>query len=88
MGLPDMFSGVNENFAIAAIEGALTMVRDSVDLAVVGGAASKSGVDILPTKHNVQRAPRAVSKRWWRCFSYDYVLAAIHTNHDEVLAYL
>jgi hypothetical protein len=29
------------------------MVGDSVDLAVVGGVAAKSGVDILPTKHNV-----------------------------------
>jgi hypothetical protein len=34
-GLPDMFSGVNENFAPAAIEGALTMDADSVDLPVV-----------------------------------------------------
>jgi hypothetical protein len=34
-GLPDMFSGVNENFAPAVIEGALTMDADSVDLPVV-----------------------------------------------------
>jgi hypothetical protein len=27
-GLPDMFSGVNENFATAAIEGALAMAGD------------------------------------------------------------
>jgi hypothetical protein len=33
--LPDMFGGVNENFATAAIEGALTMAGDSVDLDVV-----------------------------------------------------
>jgi hypothetical protein len=30
-----MFSGANENFATVAIEGALTMVGDSVDLDVV-----------------------------------------------------
>jgi hypothetical protein len=35
IGLPDMFSGVNENFATTVIEGALTMARDSADLAVV-----------------------------------------------------
>jgi hypothetical protein len=34
-GLPDMFSGVNGNFATAAIEGALTMAGDSIDLDVV-----------------------------------------------------
>jgi hypothetical protein len=33
-GLPDMFHGVNENFATAAIEGVLAMARDSVDLAL------------------------------------------------------
>jgi hypothetical protein len=31
-GLPDMFSDVNENFATTVIEGALTMVVDSVNL--------------------------------------------------------
>jgi hypothetical protein len=34
-GLPDMFSGVNENFTTAAIEGALAMAGDLVDLDVV-----------------------------------------------------
>jgi hypothetical protein len=34
-GLPDMFSGVNENFTTAVIEGALAMAEDSVDLAIV-----------------------------------------------------
>jgi hypothetical protein len=34
-GLPEMFSGVNENFATAVIEGALTMAGDSVDHDVV-----------------------------------------------------
>jgi hypothetical protein len=30
-----MFSGVNENFAIAAIEGTLSMAGNSIDLDVV-----------------------------------------------------
>jgi hypothetical protein len=30
-----MFSGVNENFTTAVIEGALAMAEDSVDLAIV-----------------------------------------------------
>jgi hypothetical protein len=87
-GIPDMFNGVNENFATAAIEGALVMARDSVDLDAVQGAAAKSGVDILPVEHNVWRVTRAVSKKWWHCFGYDYVLAAIRAKHENVLAYL
>jgi hypothetical protein len=35
VGLPDMFCDVNENFATAAIEGALALVSDSVDLDVM-----------------------------------------------------
>jgi hypothetical protein len=31
-GVPNMFNGVNENFATAAIEGALVMAGDTVDL--------------------------------------------------------
>jgi hypothetical protein len=34
-GLPNMFNGVNENFATAAIEGALDVVGDLIDLDVV-----------------------------------------------------
>jgi hypothetical protein len=34
-GLPSMFSGVNENFASAAIVGALAMTGDSIDLDIV-----------------------------------------------------
>jgi hypothetical protein len=34
-GLPSVFSGVNENFSSAAIEGALVMAEDSVDLDAV-----------------------------------------------------
>jgi hypothetical protein len=34
-GIPDMFFVLNENFAVAAIEGALVLVDDSVDLEAV-----------------------------------------------------
>jgi hypothetical protein len=33
--LPDMFCGMDENFATAAIEGALTLAGDSVDFDAV-----------------------------------------------------
>jgi hypothetical protein len=87
-GLPDMFSGVNENFATTAIEEALAMAGDSVDLDIVRGTTVKSGADVLPIGHNEQRAARAVSKKWWHSFGYDYVLVAIRANHEKVLFYL
>jgi hypothetical protein len=42
--LPDMFCGMNENFATAVIEGALVLAGDFVDLEAVRVAAS----DVLP----------------------------------------
>jgi hypothetical protein len=47
-GLPDMFDGVNENFATITIEGALTMAGDSVDLEVMQDGTVCSGADVLP----------------------------------------
>jgi hypothetical protein len=79
-GLPDMFSGVNENFATAMIEGALAMAGDSVDLDVVRVTASESGANVLPARPDVRRAVRAVSKKWWHSFSYNYVLSVICTK--------
>jgi hypothetical protein len=29
---------------------------------------------------------RAVAKKWWRSFGYDYVLDALHTRLHEVIA--
>jgi hypothetical protein len=84
-GLPEMFSGVNENFAAVAIEGALVMAEDSVDLDAIRDAATKSGVDVLPAGPDVWRVARTVSKKW-RSFGYDYVLSAIHAKHEEVLS--
>jgi hypothetical protein len=80
-----MLSGVNENLATTVIEGALAMAGDLVDLDVVRGMAAESGADVLPVGHNVQRAARAVSKKWWRSFGYDYVLAAIRANHFDLV---
>jgi hypothetical protein len=79
-GLPNVFNGVNENVATAAIEGALTLAGDSVDLEAVRTGSSKAGVDILPTVSGIRKAARAFSKKWWRLFSYDYVLSAIRTQ--------
>jgi hypothetical protein len=76
-GLPDMFSGVNENFATAAIEGAPALAGNLVDLEAVRVAASKGGTDVLPAASGVRKAARAVSKKWWRSFGYDYVLSVI-----------
>jgi hypothetical protein len=36
----------------------------------------------------VQKDTRAVSKKWWRSFSHDYVLAAIQTKFREVIAHV
>jgi hypothetical protein len=40
------------------------MARDLIDLDVVRGVTTESGVDVLPAGHNVRRAARAVSKKW------------------------
>jgi hypothetical protein len=87
-GLPELFSSVNENFATAAIEGALMMVGDSVDLDVVQGVATKSDADILPARPDIQRPVREVLRNWWCSFGYDYVLSAIRAKNEEVLACL
>jgi hypothetical protein len=48
-----MFSGVNENFIFPAIESALVIVGDSVDLGALQTAAADIGADILPTEWDV-----------------------------------
>jgi hypothetical protein len=82
-----LFSDGNENFATDAIEGALPMAGDSVNLSALQAVVAKSGVDILPTECGIRRAMRAVSKNWWCPFGYDYVMAAIHVKHENVLVY-
>jgi hypothetical protein len=62
-GLPNMFGGVNENFVTAAVEGALMMARDSVDLDALQSTATESGADVLPIEHDVRRAVCAVSEK-------------------------
>jgi hypothetical protein len=83
--LLDMFGGVNENYVTAAVEGALIMARDYVDLDALQSTAAESGVDILPDERGVRRVVQAVSKKWWRSFGYDYVLATIRATHKKVL---
>jgi hypothetical protein len=48
--------------------------------------ATDGGVDILPIEQDVRRAVRAVSKKWWQSFGYNYVLTTIHTTLHEVIA--
>jgi hypothetical protein len=55
-GLPDVFSDANENFAITAIEGALALASDSIDLEAVWTTASEASVDILPAASGVRKA--------------------------------
>jgi hypothetical protein len=76
-GLPDMFRGVNEIFAIAVIERALVMVGDSGALNVMRGVTTGSGLDVLPVEPDVRTATRADSKKWWHLFGYAYVLSTI-----------
>jgi hypothetical protein len=49
---------------------------------------TESGTDVLPAGPDIRRAARAVSKKWWRSFGYDYVLATIRAKHEEVLTCL
>jgi hypothetical protein len=86
-GLPDMFSGVNEYFTTAVIEGALTMASDLVDLDIVRSTAVECGANVLPTGPDVRRAVRAILKKWWHSFGYNYVLSVIRAKQREVLAY-
>jgi hypothetical protein len=85
-GLIDMFCGVNENFATAAIEGALALASDSVDFEVMRVAASQGDADVLPARSGMRKAARAVWKKWWRSFGYDYVLSIICAQQMEVLS--
>jgi hypothetical protein len=57
-GLPDMFSGVNENFDTTAIEGALALAGNSVDFEAVRVATSEGGADVLLTVSGVRRLLR------------------------------
>jgi hypothetical protein len=87
-GLPSMFSSVNENFASSAIEGALAMAEDLVDLNVVDNDAGEGGADVLPAGPAVRRATQAVSKKCWHLFGYDYVLSIIHARQEEIFVCL
>jgi hypothetical protein len=78
--IPKVVAGVNANFVSTAAKGALVMAGEYVDLDSLQDAAAASGADIWPTECGVQRAVRAVSKKWWCSFGYDYVLGAIRTR--------
>jgi hypothetical protein len=84
-GLPKMFAGINENFISVAIDGTLMIAGDSVDLAALQTVTIDSEADILHMGRDVQKVARAVSKKWWRSFGYDFVLAAIRAKFSEVI---
>jgi hypothetical protein len=84
-GFSGMFGGINENFVTAVVDSALVMAGDSVDLYALQSVAAESGLDILAAECGVRRAARAMSKKWWRSFGCDYVLAAIRATHEKVL---
>jgi hypothetical protein len=85
-GLPSIFCGVNENFATAAIEGALALAGESADFDAVRVAASEGGADVLLDGSGVRKAARAVSNKCWRSFGYDCVLSVIRAQQMEVLS--
>jgi hypothetical protein len=87
-GLPLMFASVNENFVSTMVKGALVMAGDSIDLVSLQDTAADSGVDILPTTRDQRRDACTVSKKWWRSFGYDYVLATIWAKLCEVAAHV
>jgi hypothetical protein len=75
-----IFASVNKNFIFAVVECALVMAEESVDLNALQDVAAESRAKFLLAKRYVRRAACAVSKKWLRSFSYDYVLATIHTK--------
>jgi hypothetical protein len=77
---------VNKNFISAAVKGALVMAGESIDLNALQDAAAVSGADILLTERDVRRVVRAIPKKWWCSFVYDYVLGAILMKLHEVTA--
>jgi hypothetical protein len=84
-GLPDMLSGVNENFPTAAIEGALAMAGDSIDHDIVWGATAEGGADVLLVGSNVRRVTQAVSKKWWHQFDYNLCCLLFMLNKKRYL---
>jgi hypothetical protein len=46
--LPEVFAGVNENFTLAAIEGAHVMGGDAVNLAALQASTVACGAEVLP----------------------------------------
>jgi hypothetical protein len=48
-----MFTGMNENFVTATVEGALMMTGDSVDLDALQNTSTESHADTLPAERDV-----------------------------------
>jgi hypothetical protein len=82
--LPEVFFGVNENFASAAVEGALAMARDSVDLADLQASAAVSRADELPGGRDIRKTTRTTERKWWRSFDYASTLATVQARLCKV----
>jgi hypothetical protein len=87
-GLSEMFAGVNENFISAMVEGTLVMAGSSVYLGALWTVAVDNRANILPMEKDARRAARAISKKWWCSFGYDYVLAAIQAKFRVVTTHV
>jgi hypothetical protein len=46
---------------------------------------AEGDVDVLPAGSDVRRVTRAISKKWWHPFCYNYVLSVIRAKQEEVL---
>jgi hypothetical protein len=79
-------TGIPEVFAV--VEGTLIMAGDSIYLATFQTMATDSGADTLLTGQDVQKVACEVSKKWCRCFGYNYLLAAILAKLREVIAHM
>jgi hypothetical protein len=82
--LPEVFSVINDNFILAAVEDGLIMAGDSVDLTALQATTTVSGADILPGGQEIQKTARAITRRWWHAFGFDATLTAIQAKLREV----
>jgi hypothetical protein len=83
-GLPEVFTGINENVISAAVEGTLVMAGPFVNLGALQAATAVSEAGILPMDWDVRRAAHTVSRKWWRSFGYGHILSAIRAKLREV----
>jgi hypothetical protein len=62
--LPEVFLGINDNFILAAVDGALMMAGDYVDLSALQASTAASGVDILLGAREIRKTARTIICSW------------------------